>query len=206
MPKGQFTPLAPEQEDVIKAEYLTTPVKTLAKKLGVSSGVIYRRLKRWNLTIPPEIVEQRKRDSLFKKGDVPGNKGMHQSEYMTAESIEQCRKTQFKKGNEPHNTKYNGHERTTKDGYIQIRLSKGLYRLKHIVEWEKINGKLPKNHCLTCLDGDKTNTSPDNWTLTSRVELMYRNSKQKFPREIIPSLVLVNKINKQINTLEDGKE
>ena len=76
----------------------------------------------------------------------------------------------FKKGHEPHNTKYNGHERITKEGYIEIRIKKGEYRLKHLYNWEQINGKLPKNHCLSCVDGNKQNTDPNNWKIISRAE------------------------------------
>jgi len=33
---------------------------------------------------------------------------------------------------------------------------------------------------------------------------MYRNSKMNYPKEIIPSMVLVNKLDKQLNNLENG--
>ena len=207
MPKGIYHILTEEDYAKIRREYLTKPIKRLAAEIGTSHSTIRRLLRKWNLVIPPEIIEQRIRASRFQNGQEPANKGKKQTEYMTPEAIARTAKTRFKKGDLPHNTRYDGHERITVDGYVEIRVSAGNYRLKHVVEWEKINGELPDSHCLLCQDGNKTNTTADNWKLTSRAENMYRNSRHKFPKEVIPSLVLVNQINNQLNTLqEDGKE
>lgn len=206
MPKGKFTPLTEEQEQFIKDNYLKYPMKRLADMLGTTYGTINRRLKKFGLVIPKELIEQRKRDSQKKKGDIPFNKGKKQSEYITKEGLEKTKKTRFKKGNEPHNTNYNGHERTTDEGYIEIRIKKGKYVLKHNFEWEKINGKIPDGHCLKSIDGNKKNTSADNWKLITRAENMYRNSKHNYQEEIIPTLLIVNKIKNKLKTLENGKK
>ncbi len=204
MPKGHFTPLTLDQEQIIKDKYLLVPVKSLADEIGSTYGVIMRRLKKWGLEIPKDVVIRNKNLSYYQKGSIPGNKGRKQSEYMSKEAIEKTRASRFQKGHEPHNTKYNGHERITKEGYIEIRIKKGEYRLKHLYNWEQINGKLPKNHCLSCVDGNKQNTDPNNWKIISRAENMYKNSIHAFPEEIIPSMVLINKITNKLNTLEDG--
>lgn len=44
----------------------------------------------------------------FKKGNEPFNRGLHPLEYMSAESYEKCRKTQFEKGNIPPQTNPKG--------------------------------------------------------------------------------------------------
>ncbi len=204
MPKGYFTELTEDQESFIKANYLTMPVKFMARELGTSYGVINRRLKKFGLEIPKEVIEARKQNNRFNKGHVPYSKGKKQADWMSAEAIERTKNTRFKKGRHPHNTKYDGHERITVDGYIEIRLSIGNYRLKHIVEWEKINGKLPESYCLKCQTDNKLNTDPGNWKLISRAENMLENSKYNYPKEIIPSMVLVNKIKNKLNNLEDG--
>ena len=206
MPKGKYIPLTKEQEQFIKDNYLTIPLKTLGKMLGVTAHPINARLKKWGLEIPKEIILQRKQNSIFKEGSIPPNKGKKQIHYMTPEAIERTKLTRFKKGNTPHNTNYDGHERITKDGYIEIRVAQGKYRLKHIVEWERENGKLPESHCLRCLDGNKLNTNPGNWKLTSRLENMYLNSIHEYPKEIIPSIVLISKINNKLKTIENGKK
>lgn len=110
----------------------------------------------------------------------------------------------FKKGNVPHNSNYNGHERITKDGYVEIRVSKGDYRLKHRIEWENKYGEVPSGYCLKCKSGDITDTSPENWKLITRIENMIRNSKYQYPEEFIPSVVLVNQLKTKINSIEDG--
>lgn len=205
MPKGKFIPFTPEDELKIKSEYLDKPIKRIASELNTTGGRIMRFLAKNNLEIPRELVEKRKKDSLLKPGNIPFNKGMKQVDYMSNEMIERTKFTRFKKGNSPHNENYDGHERTSKDGYIEIRIRKGKYRLKHLVEWEQLHGKIPKSHCLLCVDGNKKNTDPWNWKLISRSENMLRNSKHDYPEEIIPSMVLVSQINKKIKTIENVK-
>ena len=204
MPKGFYKPLTKQDEKYIFDNYLKIPIKRLAGNIGITGGRVMRFLKKHELTIPKKIIERNKRLGYYKKGSVPANKGKNQTEYMSAEAIAKTKATRFKKGNTPHNTNYDGHERISKDGYIEIRISKGNYKLKHLYNWELKNGKLPIGHCLACIDGDKKNTSPDNWELITRVENMYRNSSQNYPKEVIPSMVLVNKIKNKLNTLQDG--
>lgn len=187
----------PEQQQFIKDNYLKYPVKTLARMINGSGTGVKGVLNRNNLVIPKEIIEQRKKDSQFLKGSVPANKGKKQHEFMTPEAIEKTKKTRFKKGQLPHNTKYNGYERVTKDGYVEIRVKRGVFRLKHIVEWEKVNGKIPKDHCLWCKNGNKQNTHPSNWELITRKENIYRNVHNQ-PPEIIRAKKLITLINKNI--------
>lgn len=200
----RFKTLTKEQEQELRNNYLEIPISSLSQKLKLTEGVIYRRLKMWGLEIPKEIKAKHRKNSNFKKGHKPFNVGKKQEDYMSSEAIRKVKKTQFKKGSIPHNTNFDGHERITKDGYIEVRVSKRNYRLKHLHEWEKINGKLPKGHCLWCIDKNKENTSPDNWRLISRIENMLNNSHANYPKEIIPSLVLINKINNKIKNIENG--
>lgn len=100
-------------------------------------------------------------NARYPKGAVPWNKD--KKGYMGANA------TSFKKGETPKNHRPVGSERITKDGYIQVKIAEPrTWRLKHIAEWEKINGKLPKGHCIRILDGDKTNCSIDNLICISR--------------------------------------
>lgn len=79
--------------------------------------------------------------------------------------------THFKKGCHKGHAKvvYKpiGTERVTVDGYIERKIHDGLpmqsrWRLMHLVNWEAVNGPLPKGRCLKCKDGDTTNTDPSN--------------------------------------------
>ncbi len=202
MPKGIYKQLTKAEEQKIIKEYLEKPVKRLADELGVSFGRIERFLKKRNLVIPRDIIEQRIKDSQLKKGSVPPNKGKKQTEYMTAEAIERAAKTRFKKGNEPVNTSYDGcisiRWGKSKRPYKFIRLSKGKWQLLHRKIWEEKNGKIPKRHVLAFKDGNTMNCDISNLELVSFEENMYRNSKVNYPKEVIPTMVLINKLNKKI--------
>ncbi len=104
MPKGKWDPLSAQQIEKIKTEYHSTPVKRLAKELGISFGRVMNFLNKNKLTIPKEVIEQRKKESQRKKGDVSWNKGRKQTDYMSAEAIERTKSTRFKKGNLPCKT------------------------------------------------------------------------------------------------------
>jgi hypothetical protein len=113
------------------------------------------------------------RTGCFPKGNEPFNKGKpHPTRGRAAE-------TQFKKGRLPHNTKWLGHERVSKDGYVEISIAKTnphtgynrRYVLKHRYVWEQANGPLPKGTALKCLDGNKQNCDPSNWEAVPRALL-----------------------------------
>jgi hypothetical protein len=110
------------------------------------------------------------RDGRFVKGQVSWNKGSKMP--FNANSA----RTQFKKGHLPHNTKYLGHERISKDGYVEVSIAQTnphtgferRYVLKHRLLWEKKFGPVPPGMCLKAIDGNRQNTDPDNWKLIKR--------------------------------------
>lgn len=69
-----------------------------------------------------------------------------------------------------------GTERFSRDGYLERKVHDGLplqsrWCSVHRIEWEAVNGPLPKGMALKCLDGDKANTSPTNWECIPRALL-----------------------------------
>ena len=193
------TSFTPKQDVFIRENYLNIPVKTMGAMIGKSGTGIRTRLRQLGLKIPKQIVEKRKLESRFSSGHKTFNKGKKQKEWMTPEKIERSKATRFKKGNIPHNTNYNGHERVTKDGYIEVRVVRGKYRLKHLHEWEKVKGPVPDGYCLRCIDGNIKNTNPENWELITRAENMKLNTIHRYPEEIKTSIKLVKKLNRVIN-------
>jgi hypothetical protein len=145
------------------------------------------------------------RTGCFAKGDEPFNKGKpHPTRGRAAE-------TQFKKGQEPHNTKYLGHERISKDGYVEISIAETnpytgytrRYVLKHRHTWEQANGPIPAGHALKCLDGNKTNTDPANWEAVPRALLPRLNGGNRYRQvlafddaapEVRPTLLTIAKL------------
>lgn len=105
----------------------------------------------------------------FKKGHTTFNKGLKQTDFMSDEAIERTKKTRFKKGLKSHNKKPLGSERIcTKDGYIIVKVGEpDVWKHKHRVVWEKVNGPIPKGHKIVFLDGDKNNISIDNLKIVS---------------------------------------
>jgi hypothetical protein len=105
------------------------------------------------------------RTGRFAPGSVPANKGQKIPYHPNSASV------RFKKGQLPYNTKYLGHERVTKAGYVLISIDQKnphtgferRYVLKHRYLWEQKNGPLPAGTRLRCLDGDRQNTDPSNW-------------------------------------------
>lgn len=139
------------------------------------------------------------RTGQFQKGQVSWNKGKPMP--YNANSA----KTQFKKGQTPHNTNYLGHERVSKDGYVEVSIAETnphtgyerRYVHKHRHEWEKANGPIPDGHALKCMDGDKTNCDPSNWELISRALLPKLTRKRRFeslPNELKPTALAVTKL------------
>lgn len=89
----------------------------------------------------------------------------------------------FKKGNLPHNTHALGHERVSKDGYVEISIAETnprtgfwrRYKLKHKYLWELRHGPVPAGHVLKSVDGNRLHTDPSNWTPIPRHLLPFLN-------------------------------
>jgi hypothetical protein len=173
MRNNKFTP---QEDKYLCDNYLTIPAKRMSKILGRSESGARQRMKLLGLQVPQAIILKFKENSRFKKGDTPPNKGVKMIEWMKPEMIERIKITQFKKGNAPHNTKYDGAERICKDGYIEIRIRKAKWVHKHRFEWEKVNGIISIGLILVCKTDNKLNSHPDNWELISREQNMNRNS------------------------------
>jgi hypothetical protein len=145
------------------------------------------------------------RDGGFPKGHVPANKGKKMP--YNANSA----RTRFKKGQRigRANAFYRpiGAERFSKDGYLERKIHDGLpmqsrWRGVHVVNWEKLNGPVPKGHCLKCLDGDRLNTDPSNWELISRAVLARLNkSGHRYdvaPAELKPAILAIAKLRDRV--------
>lgn len=154
------------------------------------------------------------RDGRFAKGSVahnagktcaPGEGGRHPN----------SQRTQFKPGREPHNTKYLGHERVTKDGYIEISVAERnphtgydrRYVQKHRWLWEKVNGPVPEGMALKCLDGNRRNTNPTNWEavprgLLPRLAGRWTAPYDSAPDELKPAILAVAKLKHKVKGLK----
>ena len=140
------------------------------------------------------------RTSCFERGHPPHNKGKKMP--FNANSA----RTQFKKGQLPPNTKYAGHERLSREGYIEISVNEtnphtGFERrhvLKHKWLWERLHGAVPEGMCLKC-KGERTNTDPSNWELVPRALLprlsgRFGRNYDGAPNDLKPTIMAVAKL------------
>lgn len=107
----------------------------------------------------------------FQKGLIPHNKGKKMG------TRGRMAETQFKKGHRPQTYRPVGSTRIcSKDGYIYIKTADpNVWRMKHVLEWEKHNGKVPEGHCVIFADQNKLNCDIDNLLLVSRAQLARMN-------------------------------
>jgi hypothetical protein len=116
--------------------------------------------------------------------NAPGwNKGMRQIDYMDSDKIERTKIGWFKKGQDPHNTKNIGHERLSRDGYIEVKVNhyknngkNKNFVAKHRLVWIENFGPIPDNMNVEFKDGDKFNVLPENLILRSRKENLLNNT------------------------------
>lgn len=145
-------------------------------KLGLSSGI---------------------KGGQFQKGSVPFNKGKKQKDYMSKEAINKTKNTRFKKGNIPHNHRPLGSERTTIEGYIEVKVAEpNKWKKKAVVIYEEKYGKIPKGHKVIYLDGNRQNLDVSNLKVISNAEelIMNSNNLRYSNKELTESGCLVAKI------------
>ena len=147
----------------------------------------------------------------FEKGVAPHNKGK-KCEPGKGGLHPNARKTQFRKGQLPHNANYLGHERIDpSDGYVYVSVAETnphtgferRYVLKHVWQWEQANGPLLEGHCLKCLTSDRTNCDPSNWEAIPRALLPRLNGGNRYrdlvafdsaPDDLKPTIFAVAKL------------
>jgi hypothetical protein len=145
------------------------------------------------------------RSGKFAKGAVPWSKGKKIGNNPGSA------RTQFKKGSRSGVAldlyKPIGFERI-RDGYRVRKINDGFplqarWRAVHILNFEKVNGPLPKDHCLKCLDGNTLNTDLSNWELVPRGMLPRLNNQwgrnyDEAPAELKPTIMAVAKLEHRV--------
>lgn len=211
MPRGVYKPFTGPDKDLIRREYLRTPTKQIAAQIGCSFGRVMRFLESEGLEIPQSVRDARKNARRFKKGRKSHNKGVPRSEWMSPGSESKCRASQFKKGHIPHNENPEGDgavvvrkDPQTGRPYKWLRISRGEWTPLHREVWTSHNGEIPEGMIVRFKDGDSLNVEIGNLELISKKENALRNSKHKFPEEIIPTMLLINELEHKLKQIKDG--
>lgn len=203
------------QIERLKEIYATTLTADIAEDFSVSIYVIRNAAYSLKLKKDAEWVRERSRINMMredhpgrkywiKKGNTPANKGMKQADYMSAEAIERTVKTRFKKGNRPQNHKQVGYERTTRDGYIEVKVAEpNIFKLKHRVVWEKHNGKIPTGHNVQFKDGNRLNVDIENLYIINRSDQMKNENSMyaRYPKDVQLAIHAKGVLNREINKL-----
>lgn len=135
----------------------------------------------------------------FQKGHVPwlkGKKGLH---------FPGTEKTWFKKGQVPLSHKEIGTEVVDKQGYHKIKIAEpNKWKFKHIMEWEKHNGKIPAGCNIVFKDNNKDNTDISNLMLVTKAEHVIMNNKGlRFDNaELTEKGLLIAKLKKRTSELQ----
>ena len=190
----------PEEDQFLWDNYLTIPAKRLSAMLNRTESTARQRMKLLRIVVPPEVVERFRKESQFKKGQTPPNKGKK----MPPELYEKCKATMFKKGQLPHNTAATDGEvrmRRDKSGkaYKYIRVALGHWELYHRVIWEQAHGPIPEGMLVVFKDGDSMNCELDNLEMITMEENMARNTLHRFPAELKDVIRLSNKIKRKLH-------
>ncbi|MEO8532835.1 MAG: HNH endonuclease [Flavobacterium sp.] len=203
---SERTTFTEKDDQFIRENYLTMPVKTIGQNLGRSYCGVTGRLKKMNLIIPDEIIQQRKRDSVYKPGQIPFNKGKKITDFMSPEAIENSKMHRFKKGNNPKNALPDGTEVCRLDKrsgrtYTLIKVP-GINKLVHknIYLWETHHKKkLPSKHNIVFVDGNTQNFEVTNLECISHEELLNRNTIHRLPEDLKEIIYIKGSIQRQIN-------
>lgn len=97
-----------------------------------------------------------------------------------------------------------GAERVSKQGYLERKINDDMpfqrrWRGVHLIRWEAEHGPVPAGWCLKCLDGDRANTDPANWTAVPRALLPRLNGRfgrdyDAAPPELKPAILAVARL------------
>jgi len=190
----------------IRDNYPHTPTREMAKKLGVSVNSIWNQANKMGLKKTKDCLARMSKEHM-KDPNHPGRKHFFRPGHQPWNQNKKgwcapgSERTWFNKGHEPHNTKYDGHTRISKDGYIEIRVKKGKYRLMHRLIWEREYGPIPSGYIVIFKDGNPMNVTLSNLKMISMAENMKRNSFANLPpqaRELLQiKRVLTRKINQK---------
>lgn len=203
-------PWSEHEIDILRQLYPTTKAADLEPMLpGRTRGQICN--KAWNIGVKksPETIAEMSRIAMlnpdhpaknkqFKKGIEAWNKGK------SFDPGGRSAETRFKTGQKPHTWNPIGHERITKDGYLERKtedtgVTRNDYKPVHHLIWIEAGNSIPPGHALIFINGNKMDIRLENLELISRADLMRRNSVHNLPKELAELCQLKGALQRQIN-------
>lgn len=199
-----------EQKKFITDNAMTMPLKRIAKAIGRSGTFVKSEMERQGIHVPDAVRSAFRKQSHYKKGSTPYNKGKKAASYMSPEGLAKIKETSFKKGRTPHNTRKDYDLSLRKShgrDYYYIRISLGQWVLCHRWIWEQVNGVIPEGHNIQFKDGDSSNFNLDNLYMISRKQQAVINHEggKSIPFELQETILLLKKIKQSINEKQNHR-
>lgn len=196
---------------VLVARYADTKTDTLAAELGLRESQVYQQANKMGLSKSAAYLgsalsgrliygHERGGNTRFKKGQTPANKGLRRPGWGPG----RMKQTQFRAGENPHNTVPVGTERV-REGYVFVKTRDDLrpayknWISKHQYIWEQANGPIPPKHIVRFKDGDRANLALANLECVSRAEHAATKGLHSLPPEVVKIHQLRGAIARQIN-------
>lgn len=116
------------------------------------------------------------RNMRFRNGMIPHNKGKK----MAPETYSKCAPTMFQKGKDNGRAMPVGTVRArggrNRKAYLYEKVADpNVWKLKHVLEWERHNGPVPEGNVLIFADGDTGNTDIENLIMITKAQLGIMN-------------------------------
>lgn len=191
------------QLEILRKIYPNTRTSDMVEMVEHPVESIWRKANSIGLRKSPEflsseisgrLVGKTGIESRFQKGHATWNKGMKGLKIGGEE-------TQFKKGNIPRNHKPVGTVVIRTDGYSQTKIAEpNVWELTHRLIWRLAGNDMPVYpEVLRFKDRNPLNCTIENLELSSKVEMMEKNSVQTLPPDLRKAIhlhgVLIRKIN-----------
>jgi len=197
-------PFTKKEDKIIIDEIEKNNIKAISKKLKRTSNAVSLRAKQLGFE---KIIKERILKSRFQKGGTPANKGKKITDFMSAKGIENSKKTRYKKGNVPQNTKQDFDVSFRKHlgySYWWIRIAKAKWITMQRFVWMQYNGEIPQGHNVQFIDGNTSNWEINNLYLISKNKQAIINKRggRKIPFENQKTILLINQINQKIRNHE----
>lgn len=200
-----------EADAILRRDYPAMETRDLARALGRSVQSIYDRAQRLKLTKSHDFLATQHaraarrlvmagQRSQFQTGQMPWNAGRK------GECAEGCQATQFRPGNRPHSWKPIGHERISREGYLERKITDDGPTRRHYVGvhrllWIEANGPIPTGHIVVFQNGNPRDLHLGNLELITRHEHLRRNSLNRYPQALKDIIYARAALTRAINRL-----
>lgn len=185
--------LSPEEVNFLKENYLRYPNPILSKMMNRAESTLIRYSKILG-------IKGKENTGRIKPGSIPPNKGKKMPPGWGGE-------TRFKKGQIPHNVKFDGcisiRKNKNRKPYVWIRIGIKRWEELHRYVWEKTVGPIPKGINIQFKDKNTLNCNPSNLYMVTRDKQILENSIHRYDPELISIIRLAGKLKRKIKSYEE---